>query len=541
MQSAESQNRSVIVAGPVRAAQYVRMSTEHQRYSTLNQMDVIRDYASRNGMQIVRTYADEGISGLHFHNRAGLQLLLQHVVTGEADFAAILVYDVSRWGRFQDTDESAHYEFLCRQAGIQVAYCAEPFDNDGGPLSSVVKGIKRVMAAEYSRELSIKVTTGQQRIAALGYRTGGSAGFGLRRMQVDEEGRPQGVLQKGQLKAIIGNRIILVPGPLEEIAVVRSIFEKCAAGKSFWTIARELNDAGIPSPKGCRWRTQPIASILRNEKHIGHNVWGKTSSKLTSKISPNPPSQWVRSNEAFEPIIDRRLYYRAQRAMQRREYPIPAERMLSGLRRLLYERGKVSTALINADKRIPSAATYDQRFGSLRQAYALVGYKPKRVSHFVEIDKALYRLRMRIAFDLTQEFNRLGITAEVEHSKTTIRVGAGIRVHFMALRHRHRSDGSTYWVLVPNPKVKTEVIVVARMKEGNGDILDYYLCPRELLTMNKALLSDRTPRAFDIYRSDTLAPLFTALWPRGLEGLSLGNRIVRAIGELQTTKGGTPH
>jgi DNA invertase Pin-like site-specific DNA recombinase len=37
----------------------------------------------------------------------------------------VLVYDVSRWGRFQDIDESAHYEFVCKQAGIKVAYCAE--------------------------------------------------------------------------------------------------------------------------------------------------------------------------------------------------------------------------------------------------------------------------------------------------------------------------------------------------------------------------------------------------------------------------------
>jgi hypothetical protein len=32
----------------------------------------------------------------------------------------------SRWGRFQDADESAHYEFLCKSAGIPVHYCAEP-------------------------------------------------------------------------------------------------------------------------------------------------------------------------------------------------------------------------------------------------------------------------------------------------------------------------------------------------------------------------------------------------------------------------------
>ena len=33
-----------------RAAQYVRMSTEHQQYSTLNQADKIREYADKRGI-----------------------------------------------------------------------------------------------------------------------------------------------------------------------------------------------------------------------------------------------------------------------------------------------------------------------------------------------------------------------------------------------------------------------------------------------------------------------------------------------------------
>ena len=46
-----------------RAAQYVRMSTDHQRYSTENQAEIIAAYAARRNFEIVRTYADEGRSG----------------------------------------------------------------------------------------------------------------------------------------------------------------------------------------------------------------------------------------------------------------------------------------------------------------------------------------------------------------------------------------------------------------------------------------------------------------------------------------------
>jgi DNA invertase Pin-like site-specific DNA recombinase len=91
-----------------RAAQYVRMSTDYQRYSIANQAAVIAAYAQIHGLTVVRTYRDDGESGLKLKNRAGLIELLDDAQSGQADFRHILVYDVSRWGRFQDTDESAH-------------------------------------------------------------------------------------------------------------------------------------------------------------------------------------------------------------------------------------------------------------------------------------------------------------------------------------------------------------------------------------------------------------------------------------------------
>ena len=138
-------------ASQFRAAEYVRMSTEHQQYSTENQADKIREYAARRGIEIIKTYADAGKSGLRIDGRQALQQLIKDVETGAADFQVILVYDVSRWGRFQDADESAYYEYICRRAGIQVAYCAEQFENDGSPVSTIVKSVQRAMAGQYRR------------------------------------------------------------------------------------------------------------------------------------------------------------------------------------------------------------------------------------------------------------------------------------------------------------------------------------------------------------------------------------------------------
>ena len=64
------------INGAFKAAQYVRMSTEHQQYSTQNQADKIQEYADKRGIEIVKTYADEGKSGLSIGGRAALQRLL---------------------------------------------------------------------------------------------------------------------------------------------------------------------------------------------------------------------------------------------------------------------------------------------------------------------------------------------------------------------------------------------------------------------------------------------------------------------------------
>ena len=164
---------------PNSAAAYVRMSTEHQQYSTSNQMDVIREYAKRRGLEIVKEYSDEGKSGLNIQGRDSLAQMIKDVQGGAATFSHILVYDVSRWGRFQDADESAYYEYICRRVGVSVHYCAEQFENDGSPMSTVMKSMKRTMAGEYSRELSSKVFQGACRLIQLGYKQGGTAGFGL--------------------------------------------------------------------------------------------------------------------------------------------------------------------------------------------------------------------------------------------------------------------------------------------------------------------------------------------------------------------------
>jgi DNA invertase Pin-like site-specific DNA recombinase len=329
------------------------MSTEHQKYSTENQRDAIIEYAANRGYNIVKTYADDGRSGLKVDGRDALKQMLADVQSAASEYKAIIVYDVSRWGRFQDADESAYYEYLCKRAGIQVIYCAEQFENDGSPTATIIKSVKRAMAAEYSRELSTKVFTGQCRLIQLGYRQGGPAGFGLRRMLIDQTGQHKGLLKRGEHKSLSTDRVILVRGPSDEIEIVGNIYCMFREGKREGEIAQNLQDRGIISEAGRPWTRSMVHDILTNEKYIGNNVYNHISYKLKKKRIRNTPDMWVRHDGAFDPIIDVESFYIARGIIQERHRTFSNDDLIDWLKRLLSINGRLSGHLINTTDGAP--------------------------------------------------------------------------------------------------------------------------------------------------------------------------------------------
>jgi DNA invertase Pin-like site-specific DNA recombinase len=290
------------------AAAYVRMSTDHQKYSTENQLETIRRYAEQRGFDIAEIFEDSGRSGLKVDGREGLQRLMREVQAGGAKFSAILVYDVSRWGRFQDADEGAYYEHLCSRAGIRVHYCGEQFDNDGSIGSILLKNVKRVMAGEYSRELSVKVFAGQCHLVELGFRQGGSAGYGLRRQLIDENRSPKGELQRGERKSLQTDRVVLTLGPQEEIDQVHRIYSMFVDhGFSEQEIAVRLNQEGILTDFARPWTRSSVHQILTNEKYIGNNVFNRVSFKLKQKRVVNSRETWVRAEGVYPSVVTQAL------------------------------------------------------------------------------------------------------------------------------------------------------------------------------------------------------------------------------------------
>ena len=392
----------------IRAAQYVRMSTDHQQYSIENQAAVIAAYAQLHKLSIVRTYRDDGESGLKIKNRMGLTELIEDVRSGRADFGHVLVLDVSRWGRFQDIDESAHYEFICKQAGIKVAYCAEQFENDGSLISHIVKNIKRVMAAEFSRELSAKVHAAECRLARLGFKMGGPVGYGLHRLVVDDKFQPKGFLKAGEQKFLATDRVIVRPGTANQIAIIKWIFEEFLQRKSQSTIVRELNLRGVMTNRGQPWTATVIGALLRNEAYIGNLVWNHASQKLKGKRTNNPRSLWIRSEGCVEPIIDRDVFLRAKKILEEHSVNISEEEMLARLRKVLLKKGSLSRSIIDATPGLPRCQTYVRHFGTLRNLYRLIGYNRTKCWDDRQAYQRWADLNLRHAALLCEAFEKAG-------------------------------------------------------------------------------------------------------------------------------------
>ncbi len=490
---------------PVRAAEYVRMSTEHQRYSLDNQARAIRRYAAGRGYEIVQTYADAGRSGLTIEGRPALLRLLAEIEAGQAEFSALLVYDVSRLGRFQDPDEAAMHELRCRRAGIEVIYCAEPFENDGSIGSAILKAVKRIMAGEYSRELSVKVYDGQANPARRGFGLGGFAGFGLRRMVVDRDRRPRFVLPRGETKGVHSDRVILVPGPPDEVAIVREMFAWFVdEGLSEREIAERLNARGLTAHTGRPWSRPVVHELLTNEKYIGHGVWGRVSYKLQQHWVRNQPLAQVRSDGAFEAIVDPEMFGLAQAKIAARAARFTDAEMLDGLRRLLKEQGALNADLINRCHYTPSRSNYVLRFGSLLRAYALIGYTPHFDCRFVEERRRTRCVRQDVAHQVAGRVAAAGGTVRVVPGTEQLLVNEEVALDIVTLRCSRTQAGQLRWQVRIRAAPGPTFFLLVRMDPANEGPRDYYLLPDAAIRPGLLRLADRNGFALDAFRYDDL-------------------------------------
>jgi DNA invertase Pin-like site-specific DNA recombinase len=465
------------------------MSTNQQRLSIESQAAAIEWYAYRHNFKVVQTYQDTGRSGLTLNRREGLKQLLQDVLSNERAFKAILVYDVSRWGRFQDPDEAAHYEFLCKNANVPVYYCAETFSNDPTVPNAVMKALKRAMAGEYSRELSQRTERAKRIVAERGFRAGGAAGYGLRRMLVSSDRTPKRLLVHGEIASIKDSRVILVPGPLKEVAVVREIYRLAVSEKkNTCAIARELNRRRIKPPGRYSSRTwEPILEVLKNRKYMGDAVYGRTTHVLgNNQLIEVPQEKWIVRSAAFRPIIDPEIFAAAQRVLRDRTLYKSNEELLGCLRTLLKREHMLTEYRIEMSREVPSVHTFKERFGSMKRVYDLIGYVyPESPRGLPSVRKLMWttrnrhdRLRQKLLRTICKLFPGEATARRKEpFGRPTLYFRDGLRVAVVVVPTIKTPLGKLRWTVPALRALGSDVTLLCRCNEAGDAFHDLYLVP----------------------------------------------------------------
>ena len=493
----------------VRVAQYLRMSTDHQQYSLHNQSEYIKDYAEKNNMEIAYTYDDAGKSGVSIVGRHSLQQLLSDVEQKKIDIQAVLFYDVSRFGRFQNSDEAAYYSFLFERNGVDLIYCSEPIPTKDFPLeSSVILNIKRSSAAYHSRNLSEKVFIGQVNLIKLGYHQGGMAGYGLRRLLVDENGIAKEILSFRKRKSIQTDRVILIPGPKNEIKIVNRIYDLFIDNNvPEFIIAERLNEQSIPAENGTSWTRAKIHQILTNEKYIGNNIYNKTSSKLKSKLVKNPKHEWIRCDKAYKPIISKKKYNKAQEIIQLRSIHLTNEDLLEKLKQKLESNGKLSGFIIDEDDTGPSSSVYRTRFGGLLRAYTLIGYKPEHDYSYLKINEALRSFHSEIIEDFKGEILKSNCHIDEYKYAPMLYINDEFLISVLVTKCIHMKSGKLRWKVRLDNSQKADITIVIRMNSQNISPLDFYIIPKIENEYNKMCMTETNNIRLDLYRFDNLDKL----------------------------------
>jgi DNA invertase Pin-like site-specific DNA recombinase len=439
------------------------------------QKAAIQNYARAKGFVVVRTYQDLGRSGLSLRRRPGLSALLNEIASGRNDYQAILVYDVSRWGRFQDVDESAHYEFLCKKFKVPVHYCAESFANDGTWPNFILKSLKRAMAAEYSRDLSARIFRGQKHVAQLGFRTGASPGYGFQRVAISSDGLRTQSLRAGEYKSLSSDHIVLVPGPPDEVRWVREIFTIALRGDvGFSAIAAELNRQGVPYRRGHPWRSFTIKRILTSQKYAGWNVWNQVSTKLQSVPKRNPSDQWVRVPQAFSEIVNLSTFERVQEILPTSPR-WTSEQIVRGVEQLAHK-GRLSQRAVEECPEVPSPTTLRRRVCGLRRIYSRRGLNGEGFGNEpFNLRQRLLILRNNVFDELADLFPHKIATFHLpRRSRQILRLDNDLAVSVVVCGRHLRKTGVERWNICPIPAERHFMTLICL---DGAEQPQYYLAP----------------------------------------------------------------
>lgn len=249
--------------------------------------------------------------------------------------------------------------------------------------------------------------------------------------------------------------------------------------KSYSDIRRQLNDACIANHNGRPWTDGMIPTILANENYIGKTLYNRTSRRLGRKLVKNPDHAWVRGAAAIESIVDPDIFVRAQKLLAERRVEIPEDEMLLRLRLTLRRRGKLNSRIINTTLGLNHVSSYVKHFGSLRKAYALIGYVASRDCDWLDTKELWAPEQARHAIELAEILRAdLGLQVELVQDGIGLDVGGARRVSFLVARRlANRGEDHAPQRKAYRRQISSGLLAVMRLDAANKAIEDYVLLP----------------------------------------------------------------
>ena len=310
------------------AAMYLRISSEDsdagrstkmESDSIANQRSLLSAFISRTSeleSADILEFCDDGWSGKNFERPAVREMLEQ---ARSGNIQCILVKDLSRFGR--DYLEVGNYiSRIFPFLGIRFIAVNDHFDSSRGlEADSLETSFKTLFHDIYSRDISRKVREAKRFRAERGEFMGSFAPYGYVKDPKDKKH--------------------LMPDP-EAAEVVRRIFRMAGEKRDSTEIARTLNVDRVPTPMqykeaaGCPrtwfcagehnfWTRDTVNTILRDERYIGTNVFGR---RMCDEIGKNhqvsvPRAEWIRVSGCHEGVITEQEFILAQENLREyREY-----------------------------------------------------------------------------------------------------------------------------------------------------------------------------------------------------------------------------
>ncbi len=351
---------------------YLRRSTDRQEQSVDDQRRAVTDYAEREGYDVIGEYVDDAISGALTEKRLDFLRMIEDAQAPGRPWDAILVYDVSRFGR-QENDEAGYYRHLLSQAGVQIVYTAEGFSGDES--DEILLPVKQYMASKYVRDLSKVTIRGLVSRAEKGRWPGGRPPYGYDLLHYNSADQPLHLVRyfadgtreirtpdgstmtrtipMGEPLPVSGNsRAQLVPGEPGRVAVVGRVFSMYVGeGLGLGGIAKRLNSEGIPSPgrprkagaSAGKWSTITVRDILKNPAYRGACCWNRRSFAKFNRVEDgravarpkhrrkksdvNDEKDWIVVEHQHTPLIAKETWEAAQREMTLRAGTITPEQL----------------------------------------------------------------------------------------------------------------------------------------------------------------------------------------------------------------------